>query len=180
MAALVDESQMKTIEEYVESARQEGGDIFQPDINLPSGGYFYKPTLITNVSTVSRVVQEEIFGPIAVAMPFRTAKEAINLGNNTCYGLGSSVWSNSLPKTLEVAITLKAGAVWVNCHNQFDAAAGFGGYKVGILNLILLDFFNIFMIYRFFYLKGRNNTEMHIIFVKDSFAILKIFHLSIG
>ena len=130
MAALVDESQMKTIEEYVESARQEGGDVFQPDINLPNGGYFYKPTLITNVSTVSRVVQEEIFGPIAVAMPFRTAKEAINLGNNTCYGLGSSVWSNSLPKTLEVAITLKAGAVWVNCHNQFDAAAGFGGYKV--------------------------------------------------
>ena len=130
MAALVDESQMKTIEEYVESARQEGGDVFQPDINLPNGGFFYKPTLITNVSTVSRVVQEEIFGPIAVAMPFRTAKEAINLGNNTCYGLGSSVWSNSLPKTLEVAITLKAGAVWVNCHNQFDAAAGFGGYKV--------------------------------------------------
>ena len=139
MAALVDESQMKTIEEYVESARQEGGDIFQPDINLPSGGYFYKPTLITNVSTVSRVVQEEIFGPIAVAMPFRTAKEAINLGNNTCYGLGSSVWSNSLPKTLEVAITLKAGAVWVNCHNQFDAAAGFGGYKVGFSTIDPID-----------------------------------------
>ena len=59
-----------------------------------------------------------------------TSKEAIALGNNTSYGLGSSVWSDSLPKALEVAITLKAGAVWVNCHNQFDAAAGFGGYKV--------------------------------------------------
>ena len=59
------------------------------------------------------------------------------MGNNTAYGLGSSVWSDSLPKALEVAITLKAGAVWVNCHNQFDAAAGFGGYKVKILKLIL-------------------------------------------
>lgn len=129
MAALVDESQYTTIEEYVQSARDEGGDVFQPDIDLPVGGYYYKPTLITNVSTVSRVVQEEIFGPVAVAMSFRTSKEAIALGNNTCYGLGSSVWSDSLPKALEVAITLKAGAVWVNSHNLFDAAAGFGGYK---------------------------------------------------
>jgi len=71
MAALVDESQYTTIEEYVQSARDEGGDVFQPDIDLPVGGYYYKPTLITNVSTVSRVVQEEIFGPVAVAMSFR-------------------------------------------------------------------------------------------------------------
>ena len=71
MAALVDESQSKTIEEYIESARSEGGDVFQPDIEIPTNGFYCKPTLITNVSTVSRVVQEEIFGPVAVAMPFR-------------------------------------------------------------------------------------------------------------
>ena len=71
MAALVDESQFTTITEYVQSALDEGADVFQPEIDLPVGGYYYKPTLITNVSTVSRVVQEEIFGPVAVAMPFR-------------------------------------------------------------------------------------------------------------
>ena len=71
MAALVDESQFTTISEYVQSAIEEGGDIFQPDIDLPAHGFYYKPTLITNVSTVSRVVQEEIFGPVAVALPFR-------------------------------------------------------------------------------------------------------------
>lgn len=129
MAALVDESQYKTIDEFVQSAIAEGADVFQPDIKLPQNGFYYKPTLITNVSTVSRVVQEEIFGPVACAMPFRTSKEAVAMGNNTSYGLGSSVWSDSLPKSLEVAISLKAGAVWINCHNQFDAAAGFGGYK---------------------------------------------------
>lgn len=103
MAALVDQSQSTTIEEYLQSARDEGAEIFQPDIEvsdlfatnmllfslkLPQNGFYCKPTLITNVQTVSRVVQEEIFGPVAVAMPFRTAKEAIAMGNNTCYGLG--------------------------------------------------------------------------------------------
>ena len=71
MAALVDESQYKTIDEFVQSAIAEGADVFQPDIKLPQNGFYYKPTLITNVSTVSRVVQEEIFGPVACAMPFR-------------------------------------------------------------------------------------------------------------
>lgn len=71
----------------------------------------------------------QIFGPVAVALPFRTAKEALALGNNTKYGLGSSVWTEKVGLSLEVALGLKAGTVWVNSHNMFDAAAGFGGYK---------------------------------------------------
>ena len=78
---------------------------------------------------MSRVVQEEIFGPVAVVLPFRTAKESIALANNTKYGLGASVWTENVSLGLEACISIKAGAVWFNAHNLFDAAAGFGGYK---------------------------------------------------
>jgi len=71
----------------------------------------------------------QIFGPVAVAMPFRTAKEAVELGNNTRYGLAASVWTENIGLALEVSLLLKAGSVWVNSHNLFDAAAGFGGYR---------------------------------------------------
>ncbi|XP_076053530.1 aldehyde dehydrogenase family 16 member A1-like isoform X2 [Oratosquilla oratoria] len=126
MGAIVDDSQKKSVAEYVEEARQEGAEVYQ--IEAPSG-CFYPPTLITGVGTVSRVVVEEIFGPVLVAMPFRTAKEAIALANNTIYGLGSSVFTEQMTLAIETAKMLKAGAVWINCHNMFDAAAGFGGYK---------------------------------------------------
>ena len=126
MAAIVDESQRKSIAEFVEEARTEGADVFQTDC---PAGCFYPPTLITGVSTASRVVMEEIFGPVLVALPFRTAKEAIALANNTLYGLGASVHSEQLPLALETAKHVQAGAVWINCHNLFDAAAGFGGFK---------------------------------------------------
>ncbi|XP_051898979.1 aldehyde dehydrogenase family 16 member A1-like isoform X2 [Pristis pectinata] len=129
MGALVDESRKKTITEYVEEARSEGAEVFQVSEGMPQKGLFYPPTLITNVNTVSRVVREEIFGPVLVAMTFRTAKEAITLANNSSYGLAGSIWTENLPLALEVAMSLKAGAVWVNGHNMFDAAAGFGGYK---------------------------------------------------
>ncbi|XP_077975441.1 aldehyde dehydrogenase family 16 member A1-like isoform X1 [Styela clava] len=129
MGAIVSEGQLKTITEFVEEARQEGAEIYQAPVPVPEKGLFYPPTLVTNVQTVSKIVREEVFGPVLVALPFRTAKEAWSLGNNTNYGLAASVWSDNLPTALEVAITLKAGAVWVNSHNLFDAAAGFGGYK---------------------------------------------------
>jgi len=126
MAAIVDESQRKSVSEYVEGARAEGADIFQ--IEAPPG-CFYPPTLITGVNTASKVVMEEIFGPVLVALPFRTAKEAIALANNTMYGLGASVHSEKLTLALETAKHIKAGTVWINCHNLFDASAGFGGFK---------------------------------------------------
>ncbi|XP_041033684.1 aldehyde dehydrogenase family 16 member A1 isoform X1 [Carcharodon carcharias] len=132
MGALVDESQKKTIMEYVEQAKAEGADVYQMCEEMhqkTQKGLFYPPTLITNVNTVSRVVREEIFGPVLVALTFRTTKEAIALANNSPYGLAGSVWTENLPLALEVAMSLKAGAVWVNGHNMFDAAAGFGGYK---------------------------------------------------
>jgi len=126
MAAIVDESQRKSVAAFVEDAREEGADVFQ--IACPPG-CFYPPTLITGVNTASKVVMEEIFGPVLVAMPFRTAKEAIAVANNTMYGLGASVHSEQLPLALETAKHIQAGAVWINCHNMFDAAAGFGGFK---------------------------------------------------
>lgn len=129
MGPLVDETQRKTITEFVEEAQAEGAEVFQASEVIPTRGLFYPPTLITGVDTTSRCVREEIFGPVLVAMTFRTAKEAIALGNNTPYGLAASVWTENLPLALEVAISLKAGTVWVNGHNMFDAAAGFGGYK---------------------------------------------------
>merc|ERR1712226_1170960 len=137
MGALVDKSQLDTISEYVQSALDEGACVYQPEDakaecekrNQKDGCYFYPPTMVTNVSTVSRVVREEIFGPVLAVMRFRTAKEAVALANNTNYGLGASVWSESLPVSLEVALSIKAGAVWINSHNLFDAAAGFGGYR---------------------------------------------------
>jgi len=126
MAAIVDESQRKSIADFVEEARDEGANVFQTEC---PAGCFYPPTLITGVNTASRVVMEEIFGPVLVALPFRTAKEAIAIANNTLYGLGASVHSEQLPLALETAKHIQAGAVWINCHNLFDAAAGFGGYK---------------------------------------------------
>ena len=126
MGAIVDESQRKSVAEFVEEARDEGADVFQ--IDCPPG-CFYPPTLITGVNTASRVVMEEIFGPVLVAMPFRTAKEAIAIANNTMYGLGASVHCEQLPLALETAKHVIAGTVWINCHNMFDAAAGFGGFK---------------------------------------------------
>ncbi|CAC5358940.1 ALDH [Mytilus coruscus] len=110
MGAIVDESQRKSIEEYVESARQEGAEIFQIS-PIPKKGCFYPPTIITNVQTVSRVVVEEIFGPVLVVLPFRTAKEAIALSNNTIYGLGGSVWTENIPLALEAALSIKAGTL---------------------------------------------------------------------
>ncbi|KAF2363714.1 Aldehyde dehydrogenase domain [Trinorchestia longiramus] len=126
MAAVVTEQHRQSIEAFVQSAKDEGAEVFQ--VPVPPG-CFYSPTLITGVTPASVCVEQEIFGPVLVAMSFRTAKEAINLANNSVYGLGASVFSERMTLALETARQLKAGSVWLNCHNMFDAAAGFGGYK---------------------------------------------------
>jgi aldehyde dehydrogenase (NAD+) len=89
---------------------------------------FYPPTLLTNVTSIKKA-QEEIFGPVLVAMTFRTPAEAIELANNTRYGLAASVWSENINLALEAAHKIKAGTIWVNSTNLFDAASGFGGYR---------------------------------------------------
>jgi aldehyde dehydrogenase (NAD+) len=129
MGAIVDQTQWDTVDQWVKTGVREGGVLFQPDIEMPGQGCFYKPTLITGLDPASESVQEEIFGPVLVSLTFRTPAEAIELANNTRYGLAASVWSDNINLALDVASKLKAGSVWVNSTNLFDAASGFGGYR---------------------------------------------------
>jgi len=129
VGALVDPVQRQRIHALVESARAEGCAVWQPACEVPALGSWYLPTLITGASTTATVTQTEIFGPVLVAMSFRTPGEAVQLANNTVYGLAACVWSESISLALHVAPQIKAGVVWVNTANQFDAACGFGGYR---------------------------------------------------
>ncbi len=129
MGAIVDPVQLDRIEAMVAQGVSEGAELWQPALDYPSKGCFYPPTLLTNVNTSSTVVQEEIFGPVLTVLTFRTLNEAVALANNTRYGLSSSIWSENINRALEVAGQIKAGVVWVNSTNQFDAACGFGGYR---------------------------------------------------
>jgi aldehyde dehydrogenase (NAD+) len=107
----------------------DGATCWQPEVLMPARGLYYKPTLLSNVHPTSIVAQQEIFGPVLAAMTFRTPREAVELANNTVYGLAASVWSESINVALHVSAQLKAGVVWVNSTNLFDAACGFGGYR---------------------------------------------------
>ncbi len=129
MAAIVAPVQLQRIESLVAQGVAEGASLFQPEIELPKGGSFYRPTLLTEVQPTSIVATEEIFGPVAVSMTFRTPEEAIQLANHTRYGLAASIWSETIGLALNVAAKLAAGVVWVNATNLFDAAAGFGGKR---------------------------------------------------
>jgi aldehyde dehydrogenase (NAD+) len=129
IGALVDPVQQQRIAGLVESARAEGCEIWQPTVETPTAGAWYLPTLITGASTTATVAQTEIFGPVLVASSFRTPGEAVQLANNTVYGLAACVWTESISLALDVAPQIKAGVVWINSANQFDAACGFGGYK---------------------------------------------------
>lgn len=129
IGALVDPVQLQRVHGLVELARSEGCTIWQPPGALPSAGSFYPPTLITGASASAMASQTEIFGPVLVAMSFRTPVEAVQLANNSVYGLASCVWSESISLALEIAPQIKAGVVWINTANQFDASCGFGGYR---------------------------------------------------
>jgi len=129
MGAIVDKTQWETIDGWVKTGISEGGECYQPNIKMPEKGLFYKPTLITGLDPAAATVQEEIFGPVLVSLTFRTPSEAIELANNTRYGLAASVWSDNINLALDVASKIKAGSVWVNCTNLFDGASGFGGYR---------------------------------------------------
>jgi aldehyde dehydrogenase (NAD+) len=129
MGAIVDPVQLDRIRTLVADGARDGAQLWQPSWAVPSTGCFYPPTLFTGVSPAARIVQEEIFGPVLVSMTFRTPSEAVELANNTPYGLASSVWTENINLALDIAPKIKSGIVWVNCTNLFDAAAGFGGYK---------------------------------------------------
>ena len=129
MGAIVAPVQLERIRGLVEKGVEEGAKMWQPSWACPTEGYFYPPTLFTDVSPAATIAQVEIFGPVLVSMTFRTPKEAVELANNTPYGLAASVWSENINLALDVAPKLKAGVVWINSTNLFDAASGFGGYR---------------------------------------------------
>src|SRR5467141_3605783 len=129
IGAIVARVQLERIQRLVDQGIAEGATCWQPSIPVPSRGLYFPPTLLSNVHPTSIVAQQEIFGPVLAAMTFRTPAEAVELANNTVYGLASSVWSESINVALHVAARIKAGVVWVNCTNLFDASCGFGGYK---------------------------------------------------
>jgi aldehyde dehydrogenase (NAD+) len=129
IGAIVARVQLERIERMVGQGIAEGATCWQPEVALPARGFYYPPTLLSNVHPTSIVAQQEIFGPVLAAMTFRTPREAVELANNTVYGLAACVWSENINVALHVAAQLKAGVVWVNCTNLFDASCGFGGYR---------------------------------------------------
>jgi aldehyde dehydrogenase (NAD+) len=129
MGAVVDPIQLARIDQLVCQAESEGGRVWRAPVTCPPAGCYYPPTLITHLGTANTAWREEIFGPVLAVMTFRSVSEAIQLANNTRYGLSATIWSENINRALELAGAVQAGVVWVNCTNQFDAACPFGGYK---------------------------------------------------
>ncbi len=131
IGAIADPVQLQQIKDKVAQGVAEGAELFQPDclVGDTDQGCFYPPTLLLNVESSFTVAQEEIFGPVLVSMSFRTPAEAVAIANNTRYGLAASVWTENINLSLDLAPKLKAGVVWINCTNQFDAATSFGGVR---------------------------------------------------
>ncbi|MDP7063310.1 MAG: aldehyde dehydrogenase family protein [Planctomycetota bacterium] len=121
--------QLATIKRYIEAGNSEGARMFQSKAKLPKQGYWCRPTWFTDVQPSHTIAREEIFGPVLSVMSFRTPEEALTRANNTPYGLAAGVWTDKGSKIFEIASRLKAGVVWCNSYNRFDAASPFGGYK---------------------------------------------------
>jgi aldehyde dehydrogenase (NAD+) len=129
MGAIIAPVQLEKIQGLVRRGEEEGATLWQPSWSCPREGWFFPPTLFTEVSPAATIAQVEIFGPVVVLMTFRTPAEAVELANNTRYGLAASVWTENINLALDIAPQLQAGTVWINCTNVFDAASGFGGYR---------------------------------------------------
>ncbi len=129
VGAINSRAQLEKIEELVASGRDEGAEIYQPPCRLPERGYWFAPTVFTNVAQSYRIAQEEIFGPVLSVLTFRTPDEAVEKANNTPYGLSAGVWTEKGSRILWMAQRLRAGVVWANTYNRFDPSSPFGGYK---------------------------------------------------
>ncbi|HEY4620626.1 MAG TPA: aldehyde dehydrogenase family protein [Gaiellaceae bacterium] len=129
VGAINSRQQLEKIEELVASGEEEGAEIYQPECRLPERGYWFRPTLFTNVAQSYRIAQEEIFGPVLSTLTFRTPEEAIEKANNTAYGLSAGVWTEKGSRILWMVERLRAGVVWANTFNRFDPSSPFGGYK---------------------------------------------------
>jgi aldehyde dehydrogenase (NAD+) len=129
VGAINSAGQLAKVEELVQSGIEEGAEIFQPDCELPTRGYFFRPTLFTGVSQSHRIAQEEIFGPVLSVLTFRTPEEAVEKANNTPYGLSAGVWTEKGSRIFKMIGAMRAGVVWANTFNRFDPTSPFGGYK---------------------------------------------------
>jgi len=129
LGAIVDPVQLTRIRDLVAQGQAQGAILHQAQCDLPTKGSFFAPGFLTNVAPANIVSEVEIFGPVATLTTFRTPDEAVELANNSRYGLAASVWSENINLALDVASQVKAGVVWINGTNIFDAAAGFGGYR---------------------------------------------------
>jgi acyl-CoA reductase-like NAD-dependent aldehyde dehydrogenase len=129
VGAINSKAQLEKITELVEAGKDEGAEIFQPPCRLPEKGWWFVPTVFTNVAQSYRIAQEEIFGPVLSVLTFRTPEEAVEKANNTAYGLSAGVWTEKGSRILWMAERLRAGVVWANTFNRFDPTSPFGGYK---------------------------------------------------
>jgi aldehyde dehydrogenase (NAD+) len=129
IGAINSKAQLERIQELVRSGEEEGADVFQPECRLPEKGWWFAPTVFTNVAQSYRIAQEEIFGPVLSVLTFRTPDEAVEKANNTPYGLAAGVWTEKGSRILSMSQRLRAGVVWANTYNRFDPTSPFGGYK---------------------------------------------------
>ena len=129
VGAINSKAQLEKITELVAAGRAEGGEMYQPACDLPDRGYFFRPTLFTNVAQSSRIAREEIFGPVLSVLTFRTPEEAVEKANNTPYGLSAGIWTDKGSRILWMTRRMRAGGVWANTFNRFDPTSPFGGYK---------------------------------------------------
>jgi len=129
IGAINSKSQLETILKYIQIGKKEGSDIYQPVCRLPKKGFWCPPTLFTDVAQSNRIVQEEIFGPVLAILTFRTDDEVIEKANNTPFGLSAGVWTDKCSRIFNMTRRLRAGVIWANTFNKFDAASPFGGYK---------------------------------------------------
>jgi aldehyde dehydrogenase (NAD+) len=129
VGAINSRQQLEKITELVESGVDEGAEMYQADCALPERGFWFRPTLFTNVSQSHRIAREEIFGPVLSILTFRTAQEAVEKANNSPYGLSAGIWTEKGSRILWMAQRMRAGVVWANTFNRFDPTSPFGGYK---------------------------------------------------
>jgi aldehyde dehydrogenase (NAD+) len=129
VGAINSRQQLDKIEDLVAAGKEEGAEIYQPPCRLPEKGYWFAPTVFTNVAQSYRIAQEEIFGPVLSVLTFRTPDEAVEKANNTPYGLSAGIWTEKGSRILWMAQRLEAGVIWANTYNRFDPASPFGGYK---------------------------------------------------
>jgi aldehyde dehydrogenase (NAD+) len=129
IGAINSRAQLDKIQELVAAGEAEGAEAWQAPCELPSRGFWFRPTVFTHVAQSHRIAQEEIFGPVLSVLTFRTPDEAVEKANNTPYGLSAGVWTDKGSRILELATRVRAGVVWANTFNRFDPTAPFGGYK---------------------------------------------------